>query len=265
MNRIEGAFKKDKAFIPFITAGDPDLETTEKLLYQLEKAGANLIEIGIPFSDPIAEGIVIEKANERALKNQITVDDIFSMLHRIKGDIKVPLVFLIYLNSIYTYGKEKFFERLKECKVEGLIIPDLPYEEREELLSESNRYQIPIITLIAPTSKERIKMLVKEAKGFIYLVSSLGVTGVREEIKTDLLEMILEIRKVSSLPIAIGFGISTLEQGKYFSNIADGVIVGSAIVKLIEAYGRASEEVVYQYAKEMKDGIQDERQDDTLA
>lgn len=255
MSRISEAFQNDKAFIPFLTAGDPDLETTEKLLYQLEAAGANLIEIGIPFSDPVAEGEVITKANERALKNLITTDDIFLMLRRMRKNIKVPIVFLTYMNPIFTYGKDKFMKRCKEVGIDGVIIPDLPFEEREELLTESEAYDIPVISLIAPTSKDRIKIIASHAKGFIYLVSSMGVTGVREQIQVDISDMVNEIRKATSTPVAVGFGISTPEQGRELAKFSDGVIVGSAIVRIIEQYGRDSEEAVYQYTKRMKDGI----------
>lgn len=255
MSRIREAFGKEKAFIPFITAGDPDLETTEKILYQLEKAGANLIEIGIPFSDPVAEGEVIARANERALKNRITTDNIFAMLERMRHNIKIPIVFLTYMNPIFTYGKERFMKRCKEVGIDGVIIPDLPFEEREELLTESETYEIPVITLIAPTSKDRIKRVALHGKGFIYLVSSMGVTGVRDSIQGNIEEMVSEIRKVTDVPIAVGFGVSTPEQGKELAKYADGVIVGSAIVKLIEKHGRNSENPVYEYTKEMKKGI----------
>lgn len=251
MSRINKAFENGKAFIAFITGGDPDIETTEKLIYTLEEAGTNLIEIGIPFSDPVAEGIVIEKANERALKKGCTVDDIFAMVERVRKKSEIPLVFLTYLNPIYTYGKERFLKRASEVGVDGIIVPDLPYEEKEEIAPECKKYGIDLVPLIAPTSKERIGMIAKEAEGFVYCVSSLGVTGVRQDIETDLAAMIEEVRKVTDIPCAVGFGISTPEQGAEISQVADGIIVGSAIVRLIEEHGRDSSEAVYEYVKEM--------------
>lgn len=275
MNRIENAFKKDstflnentflkentalkeKAFIAFLTGGDPDIETTEKLIYSMEEAGADLIEIGIPFSDPIAEGVVIQEANERALKAGCTTDSLFELVGRVREKSQIPLVFLTYLNPIYTYGKEKFFRKCKEVGMDGIIVPDLPYEEKEELSPFCEKYDVTLISLIAPTSKDRIKMIAKEAKGFIYLVSSLGVTGVRSNISTDVDSMIEEVRKVTTVPCAIGFGISTTSQASEFAKKADGVIVGSSIVRIIEAYGKDSIPKVYEYVKEMKDAIND--------
>lgn len=264
MSRIKSAFEKnhiltkenkitkEKAFIAFVTGGDPDLETTEKLIYAMEAAGADLIEIGIPFSDPIAEGIVIQKANERALSAGCTTDKLFELVAKVRDKVQVPLVFLTYMNPIYTYGKDKFFSNCKKSGIDGIIVPDVPFEEKEELEPECNNYGIDLITLIAPTSKDRIKQIAREAKGFIYCVSSLGVTGVRSEIKTDISSMISLVREVSDTPCAIGFGISTPVQAEYFAHIADGVIVGSAIVKIVEQYGRESETPVMEYIKKMK-------------
>jgi tryptophan synthase alpha chain len=267
MNRIDKAFKKDiaslrendslkeKAFIAFLTGGDPNIETTEKLIYTLEEAGADLIEIGIPFSDPIAEGVVIQDANERALKSGCNTDSLFELVRKVRERSEIPIVFLTYLNPIYTYGKEKFLENCKRVGVDGIIVPDLPYEEKEELLTECERNGVTLISLIAPTSKDRIKMIAKEAKGFIYLVSSLGVTGVRSNITTDVDSMIEEVRKVTTVPCAIGFGISTASQASEFAKKADGVIVGSRIVRIIETYGVDSIPKVYEYVKEMKDVV----------
>lgn len=255
--QTEKAFQKEKAFIAFLTGGDPDIETTEKLIYAMEEAGADLIEIGIPFSDPIAEGVVIQAANERALKAGCTTDSLFELVGKVRETSQIPLVFLTYLNPIYTYGKEKFLERCKEVGMDGIIVPDLPYEEKEELLPECERNGITLISLIAPTSKDRIKMIAKEAKGFIYIVSSLGVTGVRSNIATDIDSMIEEVRKVSVVPCAIGFGISTTSQANEFAKKADGVIVGSSIVRIIETYGKDSIPKVYEYVREMKDALSD--------
>lgn len=255
MNRIQNAFKNGKAFIPFITAGDPDVDTTEKLIYALEQAGADLIELGVPFSDPTAEGPVIQEANERALANGCTTDKLFDMMAKVRKNTQIPVVFLTYLNPIYAYGKEKFMKKCNECGVDGVIIPDLPYEEKEELTDVCQKYQVEMVSLITPTSQERVTMIAKEAEGFVYCVSSLGVTGVRKEIKTDIGEMINLVKAATDAPCAVGFGIATPEQAVNMAKVADGVIVGSAIVKIIEEHGKNSEQPVADYVKMMKDAI----------
>ena len=255
MNKISEAFDKKKAFIPFITAGDPSLEVTEQLLYAMEEAGADLIEIGIPFSDPTAEGVVIQAANERALKAGCTTDRLFDMLEKTVGKIHVPMVFLTYVNPIYTYGKEKFMKRCVQCGVSGLIVPDMPYEEKGELKPVCEAYGIQIISLIAPTSQERISMIAKEAEGYIYCVSSLGVTGVRSEIKTDIKAMVDLVRRATDTPCAVGFGISTPRQAEEMAAVSDGAIVGSAIVKIIEKYGADSIPYVAEYVRKMKNAV----------
>lgn len=255
MSRIENAFKNGKAFISFLTGGDPDLETSEKLIYAMEKAGADLIEIGVPFSDPIAEGPVIQEANERALAAGCTTDKLFDMVARVRKNTQIPLVYLTYINPIFTYGKERFMKRCKECGIDGLIIPDLPYEEKEELADVCKEYGVDIISLIAPTSHERITMIAKEAQGFVYCVSSLGVTGVRTEIKTDVSEMVDLVKKATDVPCAVGFGIATPQQAENMAKVADGAIVGSAIVKIIAEHGRNSEQPVFDYVKSMKEAV----------
>lgn len=256
MSRIQNAFKNGKAFISFLTGGDPDIETTEKLIYTMEKAGADLIEIGVPFSDPIAEGPVIQEANERALAAGCTTDKLFDMVARVRKNTQIPLVYLTYINPIFTYGKEKFMKRCQECGIDGLIIPDLPYEEKEEIADVCKEYGVDIISLIAPTSHQRIAMIAKEAQGFVYCVSSLGVTGVRTEIKTDISEMIHLVKENTQVPCAVGFGIATPEQAKKMASVADGAIVGSAIVKIIAKYGKDSEQPIYDYVKSMKEAVE---------
>lgn len=255
MSRIPEAFQNGKAFIAFITGGDPDLETTEKLIIAMEKAGADLIEIGIPFSDPIAEGPVIQEANERALAAGCTTDRLFEMVERVREKVRIPLVFLTYINPIYTYGKERFMKRCQEVGMDGIIVPDLPFEEKEELAGDCEACDIDLISLIAPTSKERIHMVAKDTKGFVYCVSSLGVTGVRSEIHTDIAAMVQQVREVSAVPVAVGFGISAPEQAQQMAAISDGAIVGSAIVKLIAAYGRDSIAPVADYVHRMKQAV----------
>ena len=254
-NKISKVFKDNKAFVAFLTAGDPSMDKTEEFILALERAGADLVEIGIPFSDPIAEGPVIQEANERALSAGATTDKLFTMVKRIRQKTEMPLVFLTYINPIFVYGIERFFKACQESGINGVIVPDLPYEEKGEILGIATSYEVDVITLIAPTSKDRIQMLAKEATGFIYLVSSLGVTGVRSEIKTDLKTIIADIRQVSETPIAVGFGISTSEQAKAISGTADGVIVGSAIVKIIAEYGENAGEILFDYVKSMKQSL----------
>ena len=257
MSKISEAFQNKKAFIGFLTAGDPSLEKTEEFIIEMEKAGAALIEIGIPFSDPIAEGPVIQEANVRALSavGGCTTDMVFDMLERVSKKVSVPLVFLTYLNPVFSYGYDRFCARCQEVGISGLIIPDMPYEEREELIPFAEKHEVELISLIAPTSQERIQMIAKEANGYIYVVSSMGVTGIRSEITTDINGIVENIRKVTNTPIAIGFGINTPEQAASYSQIADGVIVGSAIVKIIGEHGKDAGKYVYEYVKSMVDGM----------
>lgn len=252
MSRIGNAFQNQKAFIPFVTGGDPTLDITEQLLYAMEEAGADLIEIGIPFSDPIAEGVVIQEANERALAAGCTTDKLFDMVRRARQKVTVPMVFLTYLNPIYTYGKEQFMKRCRECGIDGIIVPDMPYEEKGELAGVCEEYGVDIISLIAPTSKERVRMIAGEAKGYIYCVSSLGVTGVRSEIRTDIAGMVKLVRETTEIPCAVGFGISTPEQARKMAEVSDGAIVGSAIVKIVAQYGEDCVPYVAEYVRTMK-------------
>ena len=255
MTKIHEAFENGKAFIPFITCGDPDIETTIKTVNACVENGADLIELGIPFSDPVAEGPVIQAANLRALKGGVTTDKIFSMVRDLRKNIKIPMVFMTYANVIFSYGAEKFISTCKEIGIDGLIIPDLPFEEKEEFLPYCHKYDVDLISMIAPTSEKRIAKIAKEAEGFLYIVSSLGVTGVRNEIKTDLTSIINSVRKNTKIPCAIGFGISTPEQAKNMSGISDGAIVGSAIIKILEKYGTQAPSYVGKYVKSMKEAI----------
>ncbi len=255
MSNIKKAFENGKAFIAFVTCGDPDLETTAKVVRAAVENGADLIELGIPFSDPAAEGPVIQGANLRALRGGITTDKIFAFVKELRRDVKVPMVFMTYANVVFSYGAEKFISTCRDIGIDGLILPDLPYEEKEEFLPTCRQYDVDLISLIAPTSENRISMIAREAEGFIYIVSSLGVTGTRSEIKTDLASIVKVVRENTKVPCAIGFGISTPEQPKRMADISDGAIVGSAIVKLIEKYGTDAPEHVAEYVKSMKDAI----------
>ncbi len=255
MSNIRKAFEKGKAFIAFITCGDPDLETTDKVVRAAAENGADLIELGIPFSDPTAEGPVIQGANLRALTGGITTDKIFAFVKELRRDVKVPMVFMTYANVVFSYGAEKFISTCREIEIDGLILPDLPLEEKEEFQPLCRQYDINLISLIAPTSENRIAMIAKEAEGFVYIVSSLGVTGTRSEIKTDLASIINVVRENTDVPCAIGFGISTPEQAKKMADISNGAIVGSAIIKLLEKHGKDAPKYVGEYVKSMKNAI----------
>ena len=255
MSRIAEAFQHGKAFIPFMTCGDPDLETTAAAVRAAAQAGADLIELGIPFSDPTAEGPVIQEANLRALTGGVTTDKIFDLVRGLRTDVTVPMVFMTYANVIFSYGAERFIKTCAEIGIDGLILPDLPYEEKEEFLPQCRRYGVDLISFVAPTSDDRIEMIAREAEGFLYIVSSLGVTGTRSEITTDLASIVKTVRRSTDIPCAIGFGISTPEQARTMAAIADGAIVGSAIVKLFARYGREAPERVGEYVKTMKDAI----------
>lgn len=252
MSKIPEAFKNGKAFIGFLTAGDPTCEKTVEYILAMEEAGCDLIEIGIPFSDPMAEGVVIQDANVRALKHNTTTDDVFDIIAKVREKTDVPLVFLTYINPVFFYGYERFFKRCSELGVDGIISPDLPYEEKGEIADIAMKNGVDVISLIAPTSKERIQKIAGDATGFIYVVSSLGVTGMRSEIKTDLNAILADIRDVTDLPLAVGFGINTPEQASQIGKIADGVIVGSAIVKIIEEHGENAGDALKEYVSSMK-------------
>ena len=255
MSNIYKAFLGGKAFIPFITCGDPDLETTGAAIRAMEANGADLIELGIPFSDPTAEGPVIQGANLRALQGGVTTDKIFDFVRALRKDVEIPFVFMTYANVVFSYGADKFISTCAEIGVDGLILPDLPYEEKEEFLPVCRKYGVDLISMIAPTSADRIAMIAKEAEGFLYIVSSLGVTGTRNEIKTDLASIVEVVRANTKTPCAIGFGISTPEQAHKMAAIADGAIVGSAIIKLLEQYGKDAPEKIGTYVKSMKDAL----------
>lgn len=255
MSKIQKAFEKGKAFIAFITCGDPDLETTGKAVRAAVENGADLIELGIPFSDPTAEGPVIQGANLRALTGGITTDQVFAFVKELRRDVKVPMVFMTYANVVFSYGAQRFISMCKDIEIDGLILPDLPFEEKEEFLPFCHKYDVDLVSLIAPTSENRIAMIAREAEGFLYIVSSLGVTGMRSEIKTDLPSIVKVVRENTKVPCAIGFGISTPEQAKKMADISDGAIVGSAMIKLLEQYGNDAPKYIGEYVKEMKSAL----------
>ena len=256
-NKITEAFAKGKAFIPFITCGDPSLEITEQLVYAREEAGADLIELGIPFSDPTAEGPVIQEANVRALSGGVTTDKVFDMVAKIRQKTAIPMVFMTYANVVFSYGTEHFIKKAAEVGMDGLILPDVPFEENEECDTVCKQYGLDLISLIAPTSHERITQIAKEANGFVYCVSSLGVTGTRTQITTDIGGMVKLVKAAKDIPCAVGFGISTPEQAKKMAAQSDGAIVGSAIVKLCAAHGENCVPYVKEYVKSMKDAVRE--------
>ena len=255
MSNIRAAFANGKAFIPFITCGDPDLETTARAVRAAAENGADLIELGIPFSDPTAEGPVIQGANIRALAGGVTTDKVFDLVKELRRDVKIPMVFMTYANVVYSYDAERFMARCCECGIDGIILPDLPFEEKDEFAFVAKQYGVDIISLIAPTSENRIAMIAKEAKGFIYVVSSLGVTGERAEITTNIGDIVKVIRENTDVPCAVGFGISKPEQAQKMAALSDGVIVGSAIIKLLEKYGKDAPEHIGAYVREMKNSV----------
>ena len=255
MSRIHTAFEKGKAFIAFLTCGDPDTETTAAVVRAAAANGADLIELGIPFSDPTAEGPVIQGANLRALKGGITTDRVFSLVRELRRDVTIPMVFMTYANVIFSYGAERFLKNCAETGIDGLILPDLPFEEKDEFLAPCRKYGVDLISMIAPTSADRIAMIAREAEGFLYLVSSLGVTGERSEIRTDLTAIIRTVRENTAVPCAVGFGISTPEQARQMAALSDGAIVGSAIVRIVEQYGREAPDRVGEFIRAMKQAI----------
>ncbi len=255
MSNICSAFMHGKAFIPFITCGDPDLETTAAAVRAMAENGADLIELGIPFSDPTAEGPVIQSASLRALQAGTTTDRIFAMVRELRHTVKIPMVFMTYANVVFSYGARRFLSACEELGIGGIILPDLPFEEKEEFLAVCREHGVDLISMIAPTSEQRIAKIAREAEGFLYIVSSLGVTGTRSEINTDLASMVRIVRAHTDIPCAIGFGISTPEQAKKMADLSDGAIVGSAIVKLFEKYGKETPSHAGAFVRSMKEAL----------
>lgn len=254
---IRAAFESGngKAFIPFITCGDPDLDTTRALVLALQDAGADIIELGIPFSDPTAEGPVIQGANLRALNGGATTDEILDMVAALRADVRIPLVFMTYGNIVYHYGIERFCERAQAAGIDGLILPDTPYEEKDEFAPACAAHNIAYISLIAPTSDDRIAMIAREAQGFVYCVSSLGVTGTRDAITTDIDALVANVRAATDVPVAVGFGISTPEQAANMASKSDGAIVGSALVKIVAEHGVNAAAPTAELARQLAEAV----------
>jgi tryptophan synthase alpha chain len=246
------SLKGKKAFVAFLTAGDPNIKKTEEYILTMAQAGADLIEIGIPFSDPIAEGVVIQEADLRSLASGTTTDSVFECVKNVRDKVSIPLVFMTYANPVYTYGKDKFFSKCEEVGIDGIIIPDVPFEEKDEFYDYAKAHNVKLVSMVAPTSDDRIKEIAKESEGFLYVVSSLGVTGMRNNITTDIKSMIEKVKSVTQTPAFVGFGINTPEQAREYYSYADGVIVGSAIVKIIAEKGENASDALYEYVKSMK-------------
>ncbi|MFU0832314.1 MAG: Tryptophan synthase alpha chain [Oscillospiraceae bacterium] len=260
MNRIDRTFeqlqeKKEKALICFVTAGDPDLETTEQLIPAMFDAGADLIELGVPFSDPVAEGPTIQKASQRALDGGATLPKIFELVRRVRKNTEKPILLMLYLNSIYGFGKDRFFSLCQECGVDGVIVPDMPFEEHDEIQQEADRAGVYSISMVAPTSHGRIAKIASQAQGFLYCVSSTGVTGTRSSFNTDFQSFFGLIRAHAKVPCAVGFGISGPEQAGKMAEYCDGVIVGSALVNLIERDGKNAVKPVSEFVQSLKQAL----------
>ncbi len=255
INSLTAAFAQGKAFIPFLTCGDPDMETSREVVLALAQSGASLIELGIPFSDPTAEGPVIQAANERSLAGGTTTDSVFELVKQLRTETDIPLAFMTYANVVFHYGIERFCERAEQLGVGGLILPDVPFEERDEFVPACTAHNIDLVSLVAPTSQERIGRIARTAQGFVYCISSLGVTGMRSSITTDLDAIVAHIRRETNIPIAIGFGISGPKQAQEMAAKADGVIVGSAIVKIIAEHGRDAAPHVAAFARSIKEAL----------
>lgn len=257
-NRIDICFeelkaKNKKALITFVTAGDPDIRTTKNCVLEMFDNGASIVELGVPFSDPIAEGPTIQKSSLRSLTGGTNLDKIFSLVEELRKETDKPILLMMYVNTIFKYGTEKFFSLCKEKQIDGVIIPDLPFEERDEIKIFAEKYGIYNIFLVAPTSHERVKMIADESNGFLYVVSSLGVTGTRNEISTDFNSLLAPIKDGRHCPCCIGFGISNGEQARKMVSYCDGAIIGSAVVRIMEKYGTESPAYVGDFVKSVRE------------
>ena len=252
MSNIRNAFS-NKALIGFVMAGDPDLDTTKEIIISMAKAGADMVELGIPFSDPIAESSVIQSANLRALKSETYLPRIFEMIKDVRKNTDISIIFHTYINPVFNYGYENFFKMCNETKVDGVVIPDLPYEEKQEIKEYADKNEVDIISFVVPTEEDRIKTIAKEATGFIYFVPSIGATKAMEGHTKELTDVIEILKQSTEIPVAIGFGINTIQQAEFFSKMADGIIIGNAIVKIVEKYGKESANHVYVYVNSLKE------------
>lgn len=260
MSNLSAIFKNHKAFIPFVVADDPDFDTTVANIVALTEGGADIVEVGIPFSDPIADGGVIQAADLRAFDAGVRTQTVFEIVAAARKQTDVPIVFLTYLNIVFKYGYDAFCQKCQALGVSGLVIPDMPYESRDDIVPTADKYGIDIIPLIAPTSGHRVEKIAKAASGFIYVVSSLGITGERNEFFNGLKDLVAEIKSYTDVPTAIGFGVHTPEQAKDMAEIADGVIIGSAIVDIVAQKKQAAPEAVEAFTKSIRSAV-DEAQE----
>ena len=251
MSNIKNAFK-NKALIGFVMAGDPNLDTTKEIIISMANAGADMVELGIPFSDPIAESSVIQSANLRALKSETYLPRIFEMIKEVRKSTDISIIFHTYINPVFNYGYENFFKMCDETKVDGVVIPDLPYEEKEEIKEYADKNAVDVISFVVPTEAERIKTISKEATGFIYFVPSIGATKAMEGHTKELTDVIEVLKQSTEIPVAIGFGINTVQQAEFFSKMADGIIIGNALVKIVEKYAKDSPTHIFDYIKSLK-------------
>lgn len=256
MSHIAKAFEKGKALIAFLTAGVPSLEDSVNYVLEMEKAGATLIEIGVPFSDPIADGPVIMEADVKALENHIHLPQVMELVKTLRTKTDIPIVLLTYYNPVFNYPAQAFFKEAKEIGIDGVIIPDLPHEEQKEIRPLADENEVDIIQMVAPTSEERIRANVKEATGFVYVVSSMGVTGMRSSIQTNLEDIIRVVKETTDTPVAIGFGIHTPEQAGRMAKLADGVITGSGVVDIINKNGKEAAPKLASYIAGLKAGME---------
>jgi len=261
-NRINQKFqelkkKKEKALIFYLTVGYPDIPIFIKLVDVLEKSGADLIELGIPFSDPVADGLTIQRTSQEALKQKISLKKSFSLAGNLAGNVNIPLVFMTYYNPVYRYGLKNFAYSCAENYVDGVIIPDLPPEEAVPLNSVLKKYNVNLIFLIAPTSpEERIEMISKQSRGFIYYVSLTGVTGAREKLPRTIKSSLNKIRRFTEKPICVGFGISRPSQAREIGKYSDGIIIGSALLKIVEKY-KDNEKILFREVKKFVSGMKE--------
>lgn len=254
MNNIKKAFE-NKALIGFLMAGDPDLNTTKEVIISMAKAGCDMVELGVPFSDPIAESSVVQSANLRALKSETYLKGIFDMIQEVRNTTQISIILHTYINPVFNYGYEEFFMKCSEVNVCGIVVPDLPYEEKSEIKEYADKYGVDIISFVVPENIDRVKMIAKEATGFIYFVPSIGSTSSMEGHFKEITSIIDILKENTNIPIALGFGINTTQQAEFFSEIADGIIVGNAIVKIVEKYGKDSPSQVFDYVKTMKSAM----------
>lgn len=255
MSRIEKAFQKGKVLIPFITGGDPHIDVTYDLIKAMAENGADMIELGIPFSDPVAEGVAVQEADLRALAAKTTTDSIFDMIDRLRKEIEIPIVLLTYMNPIYVYGIKRFMERCAEVGVDGVMVPDVPYEEKKELESDCKTNGIALISMTSLTTKDRIGMIAKEAEGYVYCISSIGELSDVEQVKKDIADMAQLVNDATDVPVVVGFDGANIENAIEIAKVSDGMVLENGVVSLVGQYGKDAVPYVADFVKKIKDGM----------